>query len=182
MSPVQRADAMRSRARILDAARGCDPDGLRLNEVARIAGVGVGTVYRHFATVHALVEALVSDDLERYRELARRAVAEPDPAVALELLVREGLSLQLEDGGLQSVLLASQDADAAVAGLKRELEDAAELVVARAREAGVVRRDLTASRLQHLVCGVEHAVRIGGADEREFFVSAMLAGLRPPAP
>jgi AcrR family transcriptional regulator len=177
MSPVQRADATRSRVRILDAARGCDSDDLRLNDVARRAGVGVGTVYRHFPTVHALVEALVSDDLERYRALARRAVAEPDPAAALAWLVREGLSLQLEDGGLQSVLLASEDATPAVAELKRELEEAAEVVVARAREAGVVRGDLTVARLQHLVCGVEHAVRIGGGGDREFYVSAMLAGL-----
>ncbi|WP_394550816.1 TetR/AcrR family transcriptional regulator [Agromyces sp. MMS24-JH15] len=177
MTP-QRADAARSRVRILEVARECDPADLRLNEVARRAGLGVGTVYRHFPTVHALVEAVVATDLERYRDLARRAAAEPDPARALESLVRDGLAMQLEDGGLQSVLLATEDASAEVAALKRELEAVAETVVAAAREAGVVRADLTTARLQRLVCGVEHAVRIGG-DDREFFVDALLAGLRP---
>ena len=65
VTPSVRSDAMRSRARILDAARECDPGALRLNEVARAAGVGVGTVYRHFPTAHALVEALAADGLER---------------------------------------------------------------------------------------------------------------------
>ncbi|WP_395244433.1 TetR/AcrR family transcriptional regulator [Agromyces sp. MMS24-K17] len=178
MTPVQRADAARSRVRILDVARQCDPADLRLNDVARRAGVGVGTVYRHFPTVHALLEAVVTSDLERYRELARRAAAEPDPAVALDLLVRDGLALQLEDGGLQAVLLASEDASADVATLKRELAQVADAVVAAAREAGVVRADLTTARLQHLVCGIEHAVRIGGDDDRGFLLDTMLAGIR----
>lgn len=175
----QRADAARSRARILQVARECDPADLRLNDVARLAGVGVGTVYRHFPTVHALVEAVVATDLERYRQLAQRAAAEADPAIALSLLVREGLALQLADGGLQAVLLAPQDRSEDVMTLKRELEEIADRVITAARDAGVVRPDLTTRRLQRLVCGIEHAVRIGGGADAEFFIDAVLAGLRP---
>jgi AcrR family transcriptional regulator len=174
-----RSDATRSRARILDAARQCDPDDLRLNEVAKQAGVGVGTVYRHFPTVHALAEALATDDLERYRELARRAAAEPDPGVALDVLVREGLALQLGDGSLRAVLLASEDATTEVAELKRELEEVTAQVVAAARRAGVVRDGLTTQGLQHLVCGVEYAVRASGGEGQELYLDVMLAGLRP---
>ncbi|MCL1870625.1 MAG: TetR/AcrR family transcriptional regulator [Promicromonosporaceae bacterium] len=175
MSP--RSDAVRSRERILDAARN-EPGELRLNEVARRAGVGVGTVYRHFPTVHALTEALATGDLERYRDLARRAAAEPDPAAALELLVREGLALQLSDGSLQAVLLASEDASAEVQALKRELGEVTAAVVDAARRAGVVRDDLTMDALRHLVCGVEYAVRVGGGEGRDFFLDVVLAGLR----
>lgn len=178
MTPL-RADAARSRARILEVARECDPADLRLNDVARLAGVGVGTVYRHFPTAHALVEAVVASDLESYRRLAQRAAAEPDPGIALGLLVREGLALQLSDGGLQAVLLAPRDNSDDVAMLKRELEDVAESVVSAARQAGVVRAEVTLPRLQRLVCGIEHAVRIGGGADADFFVDAMLDGLRP---
>ncbi|MER6941898.1 helix-turn-helix domain-containing protein, partial [Nocardioides sp. NPDC000441] len=60
MSPL-RSDAARSRAKILDTARARPVTDLRLNELARAAGVGVATVYRHFPTVDALVEALNLD-------------------------------------------------------------------------------------------------------------------------
>nr|WP_246315344.1 TetR/AcrR family transcriptional regulator [Kineococcus aurantiacus] len=153
---------------------------MRLNDVAHRAGVGVATVYRHFPTVHALVEALAEADLTRYSDLARRAGAEPDPLTGLELLVREGLALQLADGGLQAVFLAPQDASAAVTAVKDEVLAATAALVARAVAAGVVRDDLTPDRLRHLVCGVEHAVRLGGdrPGDREFHLGALLAGLR----
>lgn len=178
MTPSARSDAIRSRERILDAARGCDdPAGLRLNDVARSAGVGVGTVYRHFPTTHALVEALAADGLARYRELARAAIAESDPMKALELLIRRGLALQLEDGGLRSVLLAEVDSAPDTAALKRQLGELAEHVITEARESGRIRADMTVERLLHLVCGMEFAARADGGDP-EFFVDVLIAGLR----
>jgi AcrR family transcriptional regulator len=182
MQDSRRADAKRSRARILDVARACDPAQLRLNEVAKRAGLGVGTVYRHFPSVHALIEAVVSDDLVAYRELARAAAAEPDPSVALELLVRRGLALQLVDGGLQAVLLAAEDGNAEVAALKSDLRRLTESLLTAARDAGGVRADLTVERLLHLVCGVEHAVRMSGTEDPAFYIDTLLAGLRRPAP
>lgn len=178
MSP--RPDAARSRARILDAARDVPAENLRLNDVAHRAGVGVATAYRHFPTVHALVEALAEADLARYSDLARRACAEPDPLRGLDLLVRDGLALQLAGDGLQAVLLADRDTSPAVTAIKDELLAAVETVVARAVAAGAVRPGLTPARLRNLVCGLEHAVRVsgGGPDEREFHLALALAGLR----
>lgn len=177
MSPAERSDAARSRALILDAARAADPGALRLNEVARSAGVGVGTVYRHFPTVHALIEAVVADDLEKYRELARAASAEPDPLRALEVLVTRGLALQLADGGLQTVLLAEQDTAPETAALKQDLQALASEIIAAAQESGSIRSDLTTTRLMHLVCGIERAARIGGGDPG-FYAEVLLAGIR----
>ena len=74
-----RADAVRSRERILEVARGHDVRSLRLNDIARNAGVGIGTVYRHFPTVRALVEALSVDALARLSDAADAASAEPGP-------------------------------------------------------------------------------------------------------
>jgi AcrR family transcriptional regulator len=173
-----RSDAARSRARILDAARGCELAELRLNEVAHRAGVGVGTVYRHFPTVEALTAALAEGAVRRLRELAHEAAAEPDPGRGLELLLRGALALQLEDAGLQTVLLADESVIPELAGLRAEALDESERVFARARAAGAVRPELTLQGLQRLVCGVEHAVRLGGGRDRELYIEVLLAGLR----
>lgn len=177
--PALRSDAARSRSLILEAARKHDPQGLRMNDLAREAGVGVGTVYRHFPTVQALLEALTADTLERMVAVSRRAAAETDPGVALSLYLRSALELQLQDGGLQSVLLAPQDESPEVRAVKQEIFGAFEAVLRRARDAGAVRGDLTLEQLSHLVCGIEHAVRLGTPKDRDPMLDILLAGLRP---
>jgi AcrR family transcriptional regulator len=179
--PTLRSDAARSRARILEVARTHDTRTLRLNDVARDAGVGVGTVYRHFPTVHALVEALSVDTLETMLATSRQAAATTDPGEALALYLRSALALQLEDGGLQAVLLSPEDEAEEVRTAKQEIFAAFETVLARARDAGAVRADLTLDHLAHLVCGIEHAVRLGSPDDRTLLLEVLLAGLRPPA-
>lgn len=173
-----RSDVVRNRGRILDAARGLPRDGLRLNDVARLAEVGVGTVYRHFPTAHALVEALATDTLLRMRDLTRAAASDPDPATALESLIAAALDLQLEEGGLQTVLLSGEDESDEVREAKAELLTTWHAVLERARAAGVVREDIDATRLQHLVCGLEHAARLGGTDDRDVLLGVLLRGIR----
>lgn len=177
--PALRSDAARSRARILEVARRHDPGALRLNDLAREAGVGVGTVYRHFPTTHALVEALTLDTLERLRVLTREAVDEPDPRTAITNLLRSALDLQLEEGGLQPVLLSAEDESDEVREAKHEILTGFEQILVRARAAGVVRPDLTTEQVEHLVCGMEHAVRLGATSDRGPYLEILLAGLRP---
>ncbi|WP_306367780.1 TetR/AcrR family transcriptional regulator [Nocardiopsis sp. CC223A] len=174
-----RADAARSRDRILAAARRADPKDLRLNEVAREAGVGVGTVYRHFATAHALVEELTRDALERLNAIAVEAAAHPDPGHAFETALRAVVDLHLESGGLQAVLLAEQDMSPEVTELKAATFDGLRSVLERAQRAGAVRADLSGERVERLVCGIEYAIRLSDADDRAVFVDVLLAGLRP---
>ncbi|MFI2487643.1 TetR/AcrR family transcriptional regulator [Promicromonospora kroppenstedtii] len=177
--PALRSDAARSRARILDVARRHDPGALRFNDLAREAGVGVGTVYRHFPSTHALVEALTLDTLERLRVLVRAALAETDAGRAVADLLRAALGLQLEEGGLQPVLLAAEDESDGVREAKQEILGGFEQILVRARAAGVVRPDLSTEQVEHLVCGMEHAVRLGASSDREPYLEILLAGLRP---
>jgi len=78
--PAMRSDAARSRTRILEAARGRPSDSIRLNDLARETGLGVGTVYRHFATVTSLIEALNIDALQELAGAARVSPGHPHPA------------------------------------------------------------------------------------------------------
>lgn len=172
-----RSDAVRSRKLILNAARTHDANELRLNDVAREAGVGVGTIYRHFPTVHALIEALSLDALQRLRDIVQTAAAETDEATALKVLLQAAVDLQLEDSGLQTVLVSSSENESETGLLKREIFATLESIVEKAKASGTIRTDMTVERLQHLVCGVEHAIRLGTPDDREIFLDVLLRGL-----
>lgn len=179
MSPL-RSDAARSRAKILDTARERPVTELRLNELARAAGVGVATVYRHFPTVDALVEALNIDALEQLVVQARAAAEIPDPGEAFTTFVRSAALSQVEHEGLQSILL-SEEVSPEAAELRGELFRLAETALATAVRNGVVRPGITTSHLQRLVCGVEHAVRLGDGSDRDLLLDVMLSGLSPAA-
>lgn len=175
---VLRADAARSRERILDVARREDPSDLRFNHIAREAGVGVGTVYRHFPTAHALTEALAAETLSAMVTVSRDAAVESDDATALRAFVGAALQLQLENGGLQAVLLSPDDEDPTVREMKREIFATFTTVLDRARRSGVVRLDLSVEQIEHLICGMEHAVRLGSPEHRDTFLDVLMAGLR----
>ena len=181
MSP--RADAVRSRERILEVARGHDVRSLRLNDIARDAGVGIGTVYRHFPTVRALVEALSVDALARLSEAADAAAADPDSDRALRHFLERALDLQLEDGGLEAVLTDLARSEPHVhsecAAARGKVFEGYAAVLTRAQRAGAVRDDITPAQLQRLVCGVEHAVRLGAPTDRDVLLDILLTGIRP---
>jgi AcrR family transcriptional regulator len=104
--PALRADAQRNRDAVLAAAREVfAQEGLDapLNEIARRAGVGQGTLYRRFATREALIEAIADDYLAELREMARRAGT---GAEAFLELFEDAASLQSENQGLIDLLAA----------------------------------------------------------------------------
>lgn len=175
---AMRSDARRSRERILEVARAKDRHDLRLNDLAREAGVGVGTVYRHFPTTEALRVALAQVALTRLQAVCEAAQDEDDPWEALCGLIDATLTLQLEDNGLQDVLLSGGDATAEAGESVRAVLAASEKAVARAHETGVLREEITAGRLQHLLCGLEHAVRVGQPSDRPVLQQVLLSGIR----
>lgn len=177
--PPLRSDAARSRERILAAAADGDRAGLRLNDVARAAGVGVGTVYRHFPTVDALVEALASGAVQRALDCARAALLAEDAGAAFDDFLSTMLDLLLSDDGLQHVLLAADDSSTQVGAAKAELTRSAVTLLDRAQRAGAVRAEVTLEQLMHLVCGIEHAIRLGTPADRGTLTAVLRAGLRP---
>ncbi|MEV6150909.1 helix-turn-helix domain-containing protein [Nonomuraea sp. NPDC052129] len=180
-----RADAARNRARVLRVAReqlAAGDDSLQLNTIARLAGVGVGTVYRHFPNRHALLEALSAERFQQLVTEAQNAAADEDAFAGLHRLLRFALGRALDDAGFAAVLESAGDAGAQTSAMKIELDRAIEELLDRARDAGAVRHGLEADDIRRLLCGVQHAVRSGDDDPRyaELYLDVLLEGLRPP--
>ncbi|MBO9568471.1 MAG: TetR/AcrR family transcriptional regulator [Cellulomonas iranensis] len=179
-----RSDAARNRTALLDAARTArDERGYppALADVAARAGVGVGTAYRHFPSHRALVEALALETLDPLVTAVRDAADDP-AADAFGDLVVGAMRLLADDPALAEVVSDSGGAGPELRAVLDELLTAFGALLARAQAAGDVRPDLTPVDVQHLVCGMQVAVRLArtaddGAAAR--YASVLLHGLRP---
>jgi len=176
---------VRNRAKVLAAARAAfaehGPDA-QMEDVARRAGVGVGTVYRHFPTKHALAEALVEERFARILEYQRELLDEPDPWRAIERSFEFCATSQELDRNLAAALatLAGGGNPAPTGPRDHQREDlmaATEAILTRARAAGAIRSDLLATDMPPLYCGLAAVVQAGVADWRRF-LELMLDGLR----
>lgn len=140
-----RRDAERNRRRILDTAqkvfaeRGLD---VSLDEIASLAGLGVGTVYRRFPTKEALVEALFEDRLREVVASGERALADPDAWRGLLSFLENTNALQSLDRGLRDVLLGTRYGHDRVARVRDGLQPIITRLVARAQEQGRLRPDV----------------------------------------
>src|SRR3954468_15896703 len=137
-----RADAERNRRKLLDAAAELFArKGLAvgLDEIARHAGVGVGTAYRRFPDKEQLIEALFDDRLEQIAALAERCAAREDAYAGLVEFVEGNVELQSTDQGLKELVFGSPHAIPRVRAARARIEPAVESLVARAQAAGQIR-------------------------------------------
>jgi AcrR family transcriptional regulator len=174
-----RADAQRNRARVLAAAERVFAElgtAASTEEVARVAGVGVGTVFRHFPSKEALLRALVVERLARVAADARQRAASADvgqaffdffAAVVRGSAAKLDLFAVLADLGVQP--------NEAVAPIAEEVTGALALLLSRAQWAGAVRRDVAVADVIALLAGASQARRYA-ADDRALAV--ILDGLR----
>jgi AcrR family transcriptional regulator len=139
-----RRDASLNRERVLAAARelfaerGLD---VTMDEIARHAGVGVGTVYRRFRQREEIIEALFEQRMDDYLALADEALADPDPWRGLVEFLERGLVMQAADRGLKE-LLVDGHASPAGARVRERVLPMVERLVVRAQEAGALRPDV----------------------------------------
>jgi AcrR family transcriptional regulator len=153
-----RADARRNREKVLAAARVAFAEAGReaqMDDVARRAEVGVGTVYRHFPTKEALLEALSEDTFARIADRAREKLERPDAWDAfVELMWDAGDSLA-GDRALTEVMAAR--APGAPCPGQLELSSIAGELMQRAKDAGAMRPDVVVEDIPMLMCGVGSA-------------------------
>jgi AcrR family transcriptional regulator len=178
-----RADAVRNRAKVLEAARAAFAEHgteAQMEDVARRAGVGVGTVYRHFPTKQALAEALVEERFDRTIAFVRQLVDEGgDPWRAIERCFEYCAATQEHDRAWAAVLaLMAGGAMGPREHQMRELLALEDRLIARARAAGVVREDLAAADMPALFCALASVVQAGGRNWRRY-LALLLDGLRP---
>ncbi|MFC3493516.1 TetR/AcrR family transcriptional regulator [Glycomyces rhizosphaerae] len=154
---LSRADARRNRAKVLAAAQAAfakEGTGVSLGEIARRAGVGAGTVYRHFPTKDVLLEAVMAQRVERLTRLAVEYAASSDPGAAFFDFVTEVVTstpgnqdmcdlLESEDGWPRSVLLSTG----------RRFAEALEALLSSAQERGEVRADLDVEGVKAIFTG-----------------------------
>jgi AcrR family transcriptional regulator len=179
-----RADAQRNRDRVLVAARAAfaaEGSDASLDEIAREAGVGAGTVYRHFATKEALFEAVV---LDRMAELARQGherldASEPGPAFLsfVALLAREAAQKRdiVETFSSDGLRLTIGSAPVFLA-----LVESLDELLQRAQEAGAVRMDVGVDDVMALLTGSAFAMCHAAADDEQAdrILAVLCDGLR----
>ena len=181
-----RADARRNRERVIDAARECFAQaGLdaQMDEIAATAGVGVGTLYRHFPTKQALAEAIATDHFDRLAASALAGLEEPDPWEGFASFLRNSAQAQAGDRALAEVMAAEPEVMCDAANRRADLHEALAELVLRAQKAGSLRPDLVPADVPMLICGIGRATLAGSAGptmSTRRYLEIMLDGLRAP--
>jgi len=181
-----RADARRNRARILEAAekllveRGTT---VSTEEIARAAGVGIGTLFRHFPTKEELIQGVFVARLHRLAEDASRLAESSDPGEALRSFLRQAVAQGEVKNALAAMLTsAGVDLHEAAGEAQQEVRRALGTLLRSAQETGAVRRDLEVADLIGLLAGTSKAIEYAGTDRtaRDRILAVILDGLRPP--
>ena len=178
-----RADARRNYERLLAVAsetfaeRGSDD--VSLEEIARTAGVGIGTLYRHFPTRPALLEAVYRDQVEALGLLAGKLLVAESPTAALTEWMRALVGFSVSKRGLTRELLGDSPF---LPVCKTVIRESSNALLDRAQRAGAARADLTGSDLQRMAHGLVTAAEYGADDPGllDRMVSVVLAGMLIP--
>ena len=182
-----RADAQRNIERLLDAARARfakeGPDA-SLDDIARDAGVGSGTLYRHFPTRVALLEAVYRDEVARLcAEGDRLLESDTEPGEALAEWLRVYVSFGAMKRGLMGPLTTAlgQDSDL-FSSCKTMVRATGGRLVERAQQAGTIRDDVEISDVLTLASAISHAGELTGqgSEISERLLTVAIDGLRRP--
>jgi AcrR family transcriptional regulator len=180
-----RADARRNRELLLSAALAVftehGADDVSLEEIARRAGVGIGTLYRHFPTRQALLESVYREQVDGLSALATDLLDGPSAGDALVTWMRAMIAFSTTKRSLVTSLLATMDKTSDLfSACSTVIRGAAETLLVRAQEAGEIRRDVDATDMLRL----SHASTVaserapGGPEQAERLLGLMLDGLR----
>jgi AcrR family transcriptional regulator len=179
-----RADARRNYellvAQATEAIAERGADDVSLGEIARRAGVGIGTLYRHFPTRQPLLEAVFRDQVDALARQAEEFRSSASPGSALEEWLRAMMAFGRTKRSLNTALLGAIGKDSEVYSLCGQLlRENTTILVERAQEAGIARRDVLPADVMRLVHGLIMAENAAPGDEgqAERMLSLVVAGL-----
>ncbi|MCA1682892.1 MAG: TetR/AcrR family transcriptional regulator [Actinobacteria bacterium] len=180
-----RADARRNREKVLAAATAAFAEtgfDAQVEDIARRAGVGVGTVYRHFPTKDALVDALAETHFGHLADLLEAALQrEGDPWEIFVDTIWKAAAPAVADIGSCEIIAGHPRASDAAPLSRERLNAASDKLIARAQASGSMRADATTDDIATIMCGFGHiaaARRAGSPLSWERYLTIALDGLR----
>ena len=183
-APPKRADARRNYERLLTAAAAAfaehGADDVSLEEIARRAGVGIGTLYRHFAARQALLEAVYRDQVDGLDALAAKLLTAESPGAAMGEWLRAFAAFGRTKRSLSAALLATIGRDAAfISECSMILRRRTGEILGRAQDAGEARPGVQAADILRLTHGLIMATESAPADpdQQERLLSLVIGGL-----
>lgn len=182
-----RSDALRNRERLIEAARevfSAGGEDASLEAVARTAGVGIGTLYRHFPTREALFQAVYRREIDQLVDLAERLAAEAEPIDALRSWLHANVGMIATKKGMLAALQpAAESSTELYADASMRLTRSARALMDRAAASGEIRRDVTPEDLMRALVGMCYTREQAGWQETVMrLIGVFVDGLRlrPP--
>lgn len=180
-----RADARRNREKVLAAAAAAFGEtgiDTQVEDIARRAGVGVGTVYRHFPTKDALVEALAEAHFDRLADVVEAALElEGDPWTIFSDTIWGTAAPAAADVAWCEIIAGHPRSVEAAAHSQQRLAAATAKLIERAQAGGAMRRDATVADVKTIMCGFGHIAasqRAGAPVDWQRYLTIALDGLR----
>ena len=183
---LPRSDAVRNRASILRAAShafAVQGSGVDVREIARCAGVGMGTLYRHFPTKDVLLETVLHEHFTEWTRTALDTATTEDPAEALGAFLYDALERQANHRALVEQFAETWDTADGIATCRRELHPVIDDLVARCHQAGALRPGVTGEDISLLLVGLGRIAQLASVQERPTLwrraLQIALDGLQP---
>jgi AcrR family transcriptional regulator len=182
-----RRDAQANRARIVAAARAAfAADGIEVpvEEIARRAGVGMGTLYRHFPAKEDLIDAVLEDAFAAFISAAEQALAEEDAWAGLRSFLERVFALHVENRGLKDIIATRAHGRARAEAMRRRMRPLLRSLIERAQAQGALRDDFTAEDMPLLFWTGGRVIEATATIAPDFwrrYLGLLLDGLRAEA-
>jgi len=182
-----RSDARRNRDRLVASARelfassGLD---VSVEEITHHAGLGMGTLYRHFPTKEELIDAVLEDAFAELVRLAERAAAEDDAWTGLTMFLEQALGLHAENRGLKDMLAAREHGARRAKAMRARIRPLLRRLIERAQAQGALRADVTAEDLPMIFWTGGRVIETTAAVAPDYwrrYLGLVLDGLRTAA-
>ena len=182
-----RRDAQRNRERIVSSARSLfarDGVDVSVDDITREAGVGMGTLYRHFATKEELIDAVLEDAFDDLVQLAEAAVAAKDAWAGFAGFLEQALAQHAANRGLKDVLASHEQGRERAQAMRERIRPLLRQIIERAQGQGTLRADVTAEDIPLVFWTGGRVIETTGAVAPDYwrrYLGLLLDGLRAEA-